>query len=207
MVWHKNSFPRVRGDVPHIEFVESLDWLFSPRTRGCSFRGVAWGCVQGVFPAYAGMFRLETVRDGCVYCFPRVRGDVPNTVTRHRYHTRFSPRTRGCSCWFLPAGSGPPVFPAYAGMFLTHSSDGGDEYCFPRVRGDVPPVLSNSCLTHRFSPRTRGCSFGQFAADQQLRVFPAYAGMFRRYRASESPRNRFPRVRGDVPPTPHRRVF
>ena len=73
----KGSFPRVRGDVPHISRRSRHGPAFSPRARGCSEEKNA--LVDGwiVFPACAGMFRvfrrLRLFRLG----FPRVRGDVP----------------------------------------------------------------------------------------------------------------------------------
>ena len=53
------SFPRVRGDVPPHLRHGTLRRPFSPRARGCSLSscGYAWSTV--VFPACAGMFRVN----------------------------------------------------------------------------------------------------------------------------------------------------
>ena len=52
------SFPRVRGDVPKYVFVGAGGAGFSPRARGCSADWVTAAVQLGVFPAYAGMFRI-----------------------------------------------------------------------------------------------------------------------------------------------------
>ena len=72
--------------------------------------------------------------------------------------------------------------------------------CFPRVRGDVPSVYPGRCWLWWFSPRTRGCSSPIALGLLEPQVFPAYAGMFRRAVPENRHRDRFPRVRGDVPP-------
>ena len=75
--WQGGSFPRIRGDVPLASASCSAAFLFSPHTRGCSEK-IAYQ-VDGftVFPAYAGMFRKESVMTKRHIGFPRIRGDVP----------------------------------------------------------------------------------------------------------------------------------
>ena len=72
-----------------------------------------------VFPACAGMFRIQESPMRAAACFPRVRGDVPSRESSTFLSHLFSPRARGCS------GVGGEV--------------GGFAHRFPRVRGDVPP--------------------------------------------------------------------
>ena len=71
------GFPRIRGDVPNGKYYCSSYDEFSPHTRGCSAAVPVGGTGLGVFPAYAGMFRLSGLRL------------VPLSG--------FSPHTRGCS--------------------------------------------------------------------------------------------------------------
>ena len=52
------GFPRIRGDVPRRAQAEYVKALFSPHTRGCSVMAAFRGGDDGVFPAYAGMFRF-----------------------------------------------------------------------------------------------------------------------------------------------------
>ena len=131
---------------------------FSPHTRGCSWIRSAKTNQLRVFPAYAGMFQHREKRDYNDVGFPRIRGDVPWIVISLRPTNLFSPHTRGCSGRFLCRSSTPPVFPAYAGMFLHTAPPTTPLGRFPRIRGDVPKARSNRCAQDSFSPHTRGCS-------------------------------------------------
>ena len=194
-----SGFPRIRGDVPKTCTNQFLGSTFSPHTRGCS--EVEHGILPSmiVFPAYAGMFRSQEGSGKYWWRFPRIRGDVPLLERGNAEAERFSPHTRGCSCAKMRHRMQPPVFPAYAGMFRRAKHQGHDEVGFPRIRGDVPHADDYGRAAWPFSPHTRGCS-GFIAAVNPLHVvFPAYAGMFRRYRLLDRSRGRFPRIRGDVP--------
>ena len=70
---------------------------------------------------------------------------------------------------------------------------------FPRIRGDVPARFYRRSKIPSFSPHTRGCSSTPAKRNITANVFPAYAGMFRRWRRPEGHARRFPRIRGDVP--------
>ena len=50
---------------------------FSPHTRGCSRKPLAYAAAVTVFPAYAGMFRRPMRPNNRPEGFPRIRGDVP----------------------------------------------------------------------------------------------------------------------------------
>ena len=91
-----------------------------------------------VFPAYAGMFRIRPFSGRYRPCFPRIRGDVPQSSWYRCAASTFSPHTRGCSVGLKESGVSAAVFPAYAGMFrpLPGLADRG--MGFPRIRGDVP---------------------------------------------------------------------
>ena len=71
------SFPRIRGDVPLMLVLETVDEVFSPHTRGCS----------------GFLLRLHIVYNR----FPRIRGDVPQNWNFYPSTRAFSPHTRGCS--------------------------------------------------------------------------------------------------------------
>ena len=86
---------------------------------------------------------------------------------------------RGCSCGFVDGCAVCPVFPAYAGMFLSAAIARMDKPCFPRVCGDVPAELGDLQAHGLFSPRMRGCSVTSWTTPEAIQVFPAYAGMFR----------------------------
>ena len=192
------SFPRIRGDVPTMLQAKPGLLQFSPHTRGCSERHLGLVFHQPVFPAYAGMFRPSVRRARDRRRFPRIRGDVPGTMIVGCKQAAFSPHTRGCSDIAAIAakvtevfphtrGCSPylsahhqliHVFPAYAGMFRKKFSTPQAYRSFPRIRGDVPYSTPKLFHSLRFSPHTRGCSVGTWAAQKHTWVFPAYAGMF-----------------------------
>ena len=174
-------FPRARGDVPSAFLRLIAAWVFSPRTRGCSWKLVIVTLVLMVFPAHAGMFRLLQSCYRGLLRFPRARGDVPGVPRVWRVSAWFSPRTRGCSASYATKLYLEGVFPAHAGMFLYFAAWGKAPACFPRARGDVP-------ATHVYSLGLRA-------------VFPAHAGMFPGMFPPATPPLGFPRARGDVPPS------
>ena len=134
--------------------------------------------------------------------FPRIRGDVPKVVERDIRVVMFSPHTRGCSGGAAMTITIPDVFPAYAGMFRSATRDIYPVTGFPRIRGDVPTMLSWRKPNLGFSPHTRGCSAIGHAISAENTVFPAYAGMFRRAGTLRTGGSSFPRIRGDVPANP-----
>ena len=134
-----SGFPRVCGDVPHVNETLTLDEEFSPRMRGCSAQGQHRDRGFRVFPAYAGMFLPLPLLSDQDLGFPRVCGDVPGVYRFSFCPCTFSPRMRGCSdiCGYGEVRI--EVFPAYAGMFLYWTM------CPQQWK--------------RFSPRMRGCSY------------------------------------------------
>ena len=152
------GFPRIRGDVPFTGTVKVRPIGFSPHTRGCSAVHLGNRQAKDVFPAYAGMFRLNREARGLGASFPRIRGDVPVPGSLAFRHDAFSPHTRGCSAAPRPPPPEPWVFPAYAGMFRSAKAATTRTLGFPRIRGDVPPRSGNSITASTFSPHTRGCS-------------------------------------------------
>ena len=155
--------------------------------------------MEGVFPAYAGMFHIHAPLSQSKHGFPRIRGDVPISGQRNITVNWFSPHTRGCSDAGHDVGVSEEVFPAYAGMFRSPCGGGFGLARFPRIRGDVPNQAITSEAKTRFSPHTRGCSESSNHKRSENTVFPAYAGMFRRHRPISSGNPGFPRIRGDVP--------
>ena len=70
---------------------------FSPHTRGCSLGDKSLFMHVNVFPAYAGMFLCHLARNTGSVRFPRIRGDVPQSILLRADPDLFSPHTRGCS--------------------------------------------------------------------------------------------------------------
>ena len=133
-------------------------------------------------------------------CFPRIRGDVPGIFDWCFTNRGFSPHTRGCSDRRIPRFLRAQVFPAYAGMFLSSFWLKSLRVCFPRIRGDVPATWRQKPSAPTFSPHTRGCSGNHVCGEPGSAVFPAYAGMFLSRPQQLHDLQRFPRIRGDVPP-------
>ena len=193
------GFPRMRGDVPIRCNQKWFVHAFSPHARGCSRWDNALADAKLVFPACAGMFLML-----CNPCygrtgFPRMRGDVPLLHSLDDIIIGFSPHARGCSQFPFGRGSGDPVFPACAGMFLSASCSIAPDSRFPRMRGDVPFLVILKNAQSQFSPHARGCSCSILATSTTVFVFPACAGMFPPMGFLQKIRDRFPRMRGDVP--------
>ncbi len=110
------SFPRPRGDGPSDPPPQPAQSAFSPPTRGWPLGSAGiWG-PGVVFPAHAGMARIDDTRRRGRWRFPRPRGDGPDASTLRTVARLFSPPTRG---WPVGCGNHPPasrVFPAHAGM-------------------------------------------------------------------------------------------
>ena len=184
MNWYSSpstSFPRIRGDVPAAANVLGYRCVFSPHTRGCSVIPSIFPGRPSVFPAYAGMFRIQHDCGVLGRRFPRIRGDVPSARNARIDYIWFSPHTRGCSGVWGPRGLCSRVFPAYAGMFRGGRSRSRIGVRFPRIRGDVPVSFGEGVGATQFSPHTRGCSSLVIPATRNAAVFPAYAGMFLNY--------------------------
>ena len=128
-----------------------------------------------------------------------MRGDVPQSLSKRKANTVFSPHARGCSRLRVRRQLRHHVFPACAGMFLLVACLVSYYDCFPRMRGDVPGSTLHPGRGHLFSPHARGCSDPAVIRLPREIVFPACAGMFRKIHAHPYLRPGFPRMRGDVP--------
>ena len=174
---------------------------FSPRARGCSSVACNAHPHPTVFPACAGMFLMFRWPGRGCRRFPRVRGDVPSPGHGVFDLSKFSPRARGCSAFDPSRVAQWTVFPACAGMFRLSRISAQPAHRFPRVRGDVPFDFWLVTWRLQFSPRARGCSPVTPTQAFDTKVFPACAGMFLNNHIGHMTIARFPRVRGDVPPT------
>ena len=99
----------------------------SPRMRGCFIENFVCDSSKNVFPAYAGVF--PSLTRPCKKCrsLPRVCGGVSNPGNLRHGDRWSSPRMRGCFSNRHKPFSGSPVFPAYAGVFLSRM----DRSCRP----------------------------------------------------------------------------
>ncbi len=150
------SFPRPRGDGPHPPNAYEDAGGFSPPTRGWPGSWLAHRFREQVFPAHAGMARNPPLLRGTAFCFPRPRGDGPDSSMRCLHPAQFSPPTRGWPAKTRSLGQHRVVFPAHAGMARHRRRDDAARRRFPRPRGDGPRTMAEETSAGSFSPPTRG---------------------------------------------------
>ena len=173
-------FPRTRGDGPCMHPMMGKMGLFPPHTRGWTVETEKMNHKKRVSPAHAGM-DPERCRPGIRRrCFPRTRGDGP----RHQ-----AARTVMLQ-----------VSPAHAGMDRTWRRRARTPR-FPRTRGDGPGTDTFALVAEAFPPHTRGWTHARVQHGRRAGVSPAHAGMDPRSSTTRTTSWRFPRTRGDGPPT------
>ena len=204
-------FPRTRGDGPTPPSPSHSSDAVSPHTRGWTRRSRRGGRANRGFPAHAGMDRSDTADHACQRWFPRTRGDGPMGRLITTARMRVSPHTRG---WTVPEvvhRHGRRGFPAHAGMDLQRSRLPQATCGFPRTRGDGPVATFRGMPLPGVSPHTRGWTHRVRRGARPVLGFPAHAGMDPAACPRCRPSSRFPRTRGDGPPSrrtsvPPRRV-
>ncbi len=157
----RRCVPRARGDGPAHRFGQTVNVGRVPRARGDG-PSEPWPTTSPmlVFPAHAGMDRLQDFRFRQSLRVPRARGDGPMGTSAGR--------------------RAAIVFPAHAGMDRrTASRSGGCCSCSPRTRG----WTDRGCASPRVRqsvPRARGDGpIDHVPPTSDARVFPAHAGMDR----------------------------
>ncbi|CCH29285.1 hypothetical protein BN6_19655 [Saccharothrix espanaensis DSM 44229] len=141
--------------------------------------------------------RVPTRRPGCL---PRASGGGPVLGGAHVVGIESSPRERG---WSLPLpfrAVARKVFPARAGVVLTHTAVLSDGQRLPRASGGGPVLMNSSGLMPGSSPRERGWSVHVPLAGDIARVFPARAGVVHPQEDHQSYAERLPRASGGGPP-------
>ena len=113
-----------------------------------------------------------------------MRGDVPRPWRRRIAGLGFSPHARGCSELCDSRYTLEVFFPACAGMFRYVPVSWFPLSIFHRMRVDVQRLEFHRRGFHHFSPHARGCSAERIIEVRALPVFPACAGMFRKFGSS-----------------------
>src|SRR5579872_1881577 len=192
-------FPRTRGGGPGAKGTAWGLYKFSPHARGWT-EGLPLLHQRGeVFPARAGVDRIQRARGPGVGRFPRTRGGGPTTDKTHGTDSGFSPHARGWTAAWSSRRSARSVFPARAGVDRTRTRPIASAPRFPRTRGGGPKSAHTKTQRHEFSPHARGwtdAARGRAAGDH---VFPARAGVDRQQRGAGPGRRGFPRTRGGGP--------
>ena len=212
------GLPRIRGGVSDRSQVRGSFVMSSPHTRGCFHRQRSARVPDAVFPAYAGVFPACGHAPTSPVSLPRIRGGVSLLDPWILYNRESSPHTRGCfrhrldrnppcrssphtrGCFFLVSWEESQgfVFPAYAGVFLTHRRSATASRSLPRIRGGVSPMTWAQLAMEKSSPHTRGCFSDEQGRERGGKVFPAYAGVFPPVMACVSLTSGLPRIRGGV---------
>ena len=131
-----NHFPRIRGDGPSGCKKLSLEWTFSPYSRG-----------------WSGPQRQK--RQG-PHHFPRIRGDGPTSIEGVAVEKAFSPYSRGWSRPHNGHGITHRIFPVFAGMVPPTRRRTPTRRHFPRICGDGPSFINAEPEWSVFSPYLRG---------------------------------------------------
>ena len=87
----------------------------SPHSRGCFHLDRAIRACGCVFPAFAGVFPLRSLRKLLRKRLPRIRGGVSDDDTVVGVDRLSSPHSRGCFLQIVLGRSPSTVFPAFAG--------------------------------------------------------------------------------------------
>ena len=193
--------PRARGGVPLFAPGAMKHLPSSPRTRGCTVRGLRQGADPRIVPAHAGVYRpARSEFLGGVHR-PRARGGVPTIRLPPRSEFKSSPRTRGCTAERARLRASVPIVPAHAGVYRRRDSCPGRQGHRPRARGGVPAAMIAMPRPIQSSPRTRGCTVDQPLAGIFGFIVPAHAGVYRSgSRGSPCARSSSPRTRGCTVP-------
>ena len=195
----RSRFPRTRGDGPSpASFSMSLS-VFPPHSRGWTLRHDGRRRQGRVSPALAGMDPSPGCGSGRTGCFPRTRGDGPDSGWVCCAELGFPPHSRG---WTGEGGVVPlrcRVSPALAGMDPSATSSPTTRSSFPRTRGDGPIPKRLPKPTLPFPPHSRGGTAAAASNRYRLEVSPALAGMDRALNPWPDTSMCFPRTRGDGP--------
>src|SRR2546428_10838 len=110
-----------------------------------------------------------------------------------------SPPARGWSLGVAKDMRRELGFPARAGMVPGEGKKRGENWGFPRPRGDGPPPRGDPAESDVVPPPARGCSLSHGEEPVDYGGFPARAGMVRGAVIRRRMWKRFPRPRGDGP--------
>ena len=132
------SFPRTRGDGPHVCPLPARKQEFPPHSRGWTRRRPTAELQRAVSPALAGMDPGSAPPRLLSVSFPRTRGDGPSAPYARLDLSEFPPHSRGWTWQPSPLDRPNEVSPALAGMDPTWNCGRAPRPSFPRTRGDGP---------------------------------------------------------------------
>ncbi len=154
----------------------------SPPTRGSPAAAAGYSHVPNLFPAHAGITRCRCSARSYSVPVPRPRGDHPTWGEMTRGGKGCSPPTRGSPGSCAPSFQYRRLFPAHAGITRWRGVNLERSAPVPRPRGDHPIRLVHDVPLIGCSPPTRGSPGKLGPAGKQRSLFPAHAGITRRWR-------------------------
>ena len=200
----EESLPRARGDRPWAPLNAMANIMPSPRTRGSTFSRQRSTAPASAFPAHAGIDLFTISSLSFRSSLPRARGDRPWSPLNAMANIMPSPRTRGSTLMRCARTTAAIAFPAHAGIDPMSCAATSTGCGLPRARGDRPGQLVYVLDATGPSPRTRGSTQGDRAAQCHATAFPAHAGIDLNRLTIAYRFRSLPRARGDRP-DPQRR--
>jgi len=91
----------MRGDRPYKPMFNVSKWAFTPHARGSTLPGRHLCVWNVVYPACAGIDRVESARTTALYRLPRMRGDRPPKGDWDSTEVQFTPHARGSTVFLL----------------------------------------------------------------------------------------------------------
>ena len=152
--------PRIRGDGPSKSLLRPSHSAFSPYSRGWSHAQGRYLITLTILPVFAGMVLLPPSMVPKPPYFPRIRGDGPMHLYDQGGFIPFPPYSRGWSPWLSGPRRTRYIFPVFAGMVPSTVAAAEITLYSPRIRGDGPTTISCHIISVRFSPYSRGWSWG-----------------------------------------------
>jgi len=209
----------MRGDPPHSAIDSSSNQKSTPHARGSTAGEASYTdlptstphargstvlfaydlCLLCVYPACAGIHPSTRSRSISGLRLPRMRGDPPSAVSLYCPGSMSTPHARGSTRFFAFDVPGAYVYPACAGIHLYSAWDRREEKGLPRMRGDPPLRLCLQPCSVASTPHARGSTFQRLMSLPDEPVYPACAGIHRRFSCRTLCPVCLPRMRGDPP--------
>ncbi len=128
-----------------------------------------------------------------------MRGDRPRGRDTIRQRMLFTPHARGSTWYMFPSCLNFAVYPACAGIDPVLVACEFIIQRLPRMRGDRPYMYPVEYFKMKFTPHARGSTPIVYIMIEEIGVYPACAGIDRRYIIRRRMPWRLPRMRGDRP--------
>ena len=164
------TFPHMRGDLPHLHHALCLGVDLSPHAWGSSLGSLDHGSAGGPFPTCVGIFPGHPRHEDRGPPFPHMRGDLPNVGSVKAKGYALSPHAWGSSQGRVRTRKMSPPFPTCVGIFPGARSGYSSTSSFPHMRGDLPSTATERRVVETLSPHTWGSSTRGHERSRQVRL-------------------------------------